>query len=138
MPWLKILHVATIICWCGLLLYLPALIAQAGGRAAAGGSPRLAWYMSHRLFALVATPAALLAIGSGTAIILVEQPLGIWLVLKLALVTAMVGCHALAGLLIVRLERQPTWRVTHYCAALSLVSLCLIFAVAWLVLRKTP
>ncbi len=138
MPWLKMLHVATIICWCGLLLYLPALIAQAGGRIAADGSPTLAWNMSHRLFTLVATPAALLAIGSGTAIVLVEQPLGIWLILKLTAVTAMVGCHALAGMLIVRLEHQPAWRVTHYCAALSVVSLCLIFVVAWLVLRKHP
>lgn len=140
MPWLKMLHVASVICWCGLLLYLPALIAQAqvGGRDATDGSQTLAWHMSHRLFTLVATPAAFLAIGSGTAIILVEQPLGIWLILKLTAVTAMVGCHALAGLLIVRLEQQPTRRVTSFCAVLSVVSLFLILAVAWLVLRKTP
>ena len=138
MPWLKMLHIAAIVCWCGLLLYLPALIAHAGGRTPTDGSPTFAWHMSHRLFTLVATPAALLAIGSGTAIILVDQPLGIWLVLKLAVVTAMVGCHALAGLLIVRLEHQPGTRVAHYCATLSFVSLCLILAVAWLVLRKAP
>jgi len=138
MPWLKMLHVASVICWCGLLLYLPALVAQAGGRVALDRSGTLAWHMSHRLFTLVATPAAFLAIGSGTAIILVEQPLGIWLILKLTAVTAMVGCHALAGLLIVRLEQQPTRRVTSFCAVLSVVSLFLILAVAWLVLRKAP
>lgn len=138
MPWLKMLHVAAIICWCGLLLYLPALIAQSGGRVAAGDAPTPAWHMSHRLFTLVATPVALLAIGSGTAIIFVEQPLAGWLVLKLAAVTAMVGCHALAGLLIVRLEHRPDEGVAHHCAALALVSLGLILAVAWLVLRKTP
>jgi len=92
----------------------------------------------HRLFTLVATPAALLAIGSGSAIILLEQPLGIWLILKLVAVTGMVGCHVLAGLLIVRLDHHSSWPVAQYCAALSIVSLFLILSVAWLVLRKVP
>ena len=144
MPWLKTLHVAAIICWCGLLLYLPALIAQAGGRSGAAGSTgaegssALALQLSHRLFTLVATPAALLAIGSGAAIILAQQPIGIWLILKLTVVTAMVGCHAVAGLLIVRLEQQPDRRVNVHCVVLAVVSTCLILAAAWLVLRKMP
>ncbi len=94
--------------------------------------------MSHRLFTLVATPAALLAIASGTVIILVEQPIGLWLILKLTAVTAMVACHALLGVLIFGLEQRPARRVGPYCAALAITSFALILCVAWLVLRKAP
>lgn len=138
MPWLKMLHVAAIISWCGLLLYLPAVIAQAAGRGAIDETPMSVRHLPHRLFTLVATPAALLAIGSGSAIILLEQPLGIWLILKLVAVTGMVVCHVLAGLLIVRLDQHPGRPVVHHCAALSIISLSLILSVAWLVLRKAP
>ena len=29
MPWLKLLHIAALVIWCGALLYLPALLLQA-------------------------------------------------------------------------------------------------------------
>ncbi len=29
MPWLKLLHIAALVIWCGSLLYLPALLLQA-------------------------------------------------------------------------------------------------------------
>ncbi|WP_226250979.1 hypothetical protein [Halomonas sp. SBBP1] len=29
MPWLKLLHIAALVIWCGSLLYLPALLSQA-------------------------------------------------------------------------------------------------------------
>ena len=29
MPWLKLLHIAALVIWCGSLLYLPALLSHA-------------------------------------------------------------------------------------------------------------
>ena len=68
MPLLKLLHFAALLCWCGSLLYLPAMIA-------AGKRSEQLFYRDHAhltrmVFTLISTPAALLAIGSGTALFL--------------------------------------------------------------------
>lgn len=106
MPWLKLLHIGAVIVWCGALLYLPALLAAAArphdpGKAAAFvGAPLLrAFYTS------VATPAALVAITSGTWLFATRGPLAPWLIMKLALVSLLVLGHGACGLLVLRSER---------------------------------
>ncbi len=106
MPLLKMLHFTALIAWCGTLLYLPALIAascRSPQRAERPGHPQL----NRTVFNLIATPAAIVAIGSGTALFLRDGTFGIWLVAKLTAVAVMVICHALCGLLILQCERQP-------------------------------
>ncbi|TWD99097.1 putative membrane protein [Pseudomonas sp. AG1028] len=135
MPLLKLLHFTALIAWCGTLLYLPALIAA---------SCRTAYSMEHpghpelnrTIFTLVATPAALLAIGSGSALFLRDGTFGIWLVAKLTAVAVMVICHALCGLLILQCERQPRPALTIACAALGSLTFAMMAATLWLVLAK--
>ena len=102
MPLLKLLHFMALICWCGVLLYLPAMIA-AGTRS----SDELFYsdhaHLTSTVFNLIATPAALLAIGSGTALFLRESIFDPWLIIKLTTVAGMVLCHALCGVLILRI-----------------------------------
>lgn len=135
MPLLKLLHFTALFAWCGTLLYLPALIA-ANCRTAYSmerpGHPAL----NRTIFTLVATPAALVAIGSGTALFLRDGTFGIWLVAKLTAVAVMVICHALCGLLILQCERQPRPALTVACAALGGVTFGMIAATLWLVLAK--
>src|SRR5690606_40905463 len=69
MPLLNLLHFAALLCWCGALLYLPALIA-AGTRRGDSLFYRDHAHLTRMAFTLIATPAALLAIGSGTALFL--------------------------------------------------------------------
>src|SRR5690606_28173585 len=85
MPLLKLLHFAALICWCGALLYLPALIA-AGTRRSDDLFYRDHAHLTRMIFTLVATPAALLAIGSGTLLLLQDERFGFWLILKLSTV----------------------------------------------------
>lgn len=139
MPWLKLLHITAVIVWCGALLYLPGAVAASRPAAPAGpaspfghGGPRVL----RSVFTLVATPAALVAIASGTAIFVLLGPLAPWLVAKLALVGALVLGHGACGMLILRLERQEAAHLRAWSTSIAAWSLLSLLGIAWLVLRK--
>lgn len=104
MPWLKLLHIAALVTWCGALLYLPALLLHAlqlrKDTGFAQGTPP----MPRFFYNSIATPAALVAIASGTLLFLLHGLLGGWLILKLGAVVLMVAAHGCFGWLILRLE----------------------------------
>ena len=120
MPLLKLLHFAALLCWCGSLLYLPAMIA-AGTKRSEQLFYRDHAHLTRMVFTLISTPAALLAIGSGTALFLRDGTLAGWLIMKLTVVTAMALCHALCGVLVLRIEREPERGVTYQCMALGVL-----------------
>ncbi|HAF92376.1 MAG TPA: hypothetical protein DCG67_11550, partial [Pseudomonas sp.] len=59
-----------------------------------------------------------------------------WLIIKLTAVTGMALCHALCGVLVLRVERRPDRRVTYQCLTLGLLIPLLISLTLWLVLAK--
>lgn len=135
MPLLKLLHFAGLLCWCGALLYLPALIAAGTSRS----EPifyRDHAHLTRMVFNLIATPAALLAIGSGTAIFLVHELVAGWLIAKLTMVAGMVICHALCGVMVLRIERTPDLESRTQCSVLGACIVAFIAATLWLVLAK--
>ncbi|TLX57213.1 hypothetical protein DN824_11690 [Stutzerimonas nosocomialis] len=135
MPLLKLLHFAALLCWSGALLYLPALIA--GGAKRSGDIfERNHAQLTRMVFTLIATPAALLAIGSGTALFLRDGIIEGWLVMKLTAVAGMALCHAFCGALLVRMESQPERGVTLPCILVGALIPLLISATLWLVLAK--
>lgn len=135
MPLLKLLHFAALLCWCGTLLYLPALIA-AGTRRSEPLFYRDHAHLTRMVFTLVSTPAALIAIGSGTALFLRDEILAGWLIVKLSTVAGMVICHALCGVLLLRMEHEPERSITVQCALIGAVVASFIAATLWLVLAK--
>ncbi|MEQ6327641.1 CopD family protein [Pseudomonas chengduensis] len=135
MPLLKLLHFMALIGWCGALLYLPAMIA-AGTRSSDEMFYRDHAHLTRTVFNLIATPAALLAIGSGTALFLRESIFDPWLILKLTTVAGMVLCHALCGVLILRIERAAEPALRRDCLLIALLLSALIGATLWLVLAK--
>lgn len=135
MPLLKLLHFAALLCWCGALLYLPALIA-AGTRRTDALFYRDHVHLTRLVFTLIATPAALLAIGSGTAIFLRDGLVAGWLVIKLTSVAGMALCHALCGVMLLRIEREPETGVRLQCTLLGGLIALLIGVTLWLVLAK--
>ncbi|MFG6667554.1 CopD family protein [Halomonas sp. HNIBRBA4712] len=104
MPWLKLLHIAALVIWCGSLLYLPALLNHALVLRRDAGFAQGTPPMPRFFYNTVATPAALLAIGSGTLLFLLHGLMGGWLILKLGAVVVMVAAHGAFGWLILRLE----------------------------------
>lgn len=137
MPWLLLLHIGTLLCWCGALMYLPALIVVSNRPQAPFadtlGDQRS---MPRAVYTLVATPAALCAIGTGTVVFLVYGIVEVWLLVKLALVSALVICHLLLGLLVVRAEKKPPSALTTYCGLLAMLMAVIMVAIVWLVLAK--
>lgn len=136
MPWIKILHIATLLCWCGALLYLPALLFASARPGGASSFHAPAPVILRFLFTHIATPFALLAIMSGTLLFIVGQLTGGWLVLKLGAVTGMVFCHVLCGGLIVRLEQARLRGMIPVSALVAAVAATLMLAVLVLVLSK--
>ncbi|ASL27664.1 hypothetical protein E0E54_12015 [Azotobacter chroococcum] len=136
MPWLLSVHIVFLLIWCAALFYLPGLIAGSSGANFEVSSRQHAVLLNRQLFNLLATPAALFTIASGTLLFLVQGTLGIWLILKLTAVVVMVVCHALYGALILRLEREPQTVVTSLCVALAVTSALAVLCVVWLVLAR--
>ena len=131
---LKFLHILAIAAWSGGLLCLPFLYAQ---RRRLGGDALFRLHNFTRFFyvALV-SPAAFVAIASGTVLIFLQSTFEVWFSLKLALVGAMVMIHVLSGLVILRLfepgQSYPGWRVVVVPA----VTLCVIGGILVMVLGK--
>lgn len=135
MIWLKLLHFAAIAIWSAGLICLPGLYVQ---RAHVPDEPS-----KHRLQALVRffyvviiSPAAFVAVGSGTALIFVREPFEAWFSLKLAFVGALVMIHIFTGLVIIRLfddgRTYPVWRF----AAATTLTVAVVGIILVVVLAK--
>ena len=136
LAWLLALHIAGLAVWCGSLLYLPALVASGTLHESHTAFEPGPAALNRLVFTRIATPAALFAIVTGSALFLLDRSLGIWLILKLTAVTGMAICHVLLGVLILRQERDPDTSYTVPCALLGAASTILIGTVLWLVLFK--
>lgn len=137
MLWILALHIIALLFWAAALLYLPALIAGvAAGRTEIIESHHRHASVARFVCTHVATPAALVAIISGTVVFLLDRTVEIWLIVKLTLVTGLVVCHTLAGLLILRAEGEGGKPVRLWCWLLGIVLCVLMTAIVWIVLAK--
>lgn len=125
MLWVKGLHLAAIAFWVAGLVCLPGLYLR---RTRVRDRDSF-----HRLHALVrflyvgiVSPAAFLAVASGTALVFLRQTFDVWFFLKLAFVAVLVVLHVLAGTVIVSLFRRgrtyPLWRRIVAVTAVLLAS----------------
>ena len=135
MLWLLLLHIIAVLCWCASLLYLPALIISSTSQQPATSQQRLMdiVVMIYRLFT---TPAALIAIVSGTSIFLLEEIAESWLTLKLTLVFFLVLCHAFSGWIILQNQRLSYQKLVLPCILLGVGIVMLILTIIWVVLTK--
>ncbi len=135
MPWMLLLHISTMLCWCGSLLYLPALIANITARTNQLEEPSRI-KLPRTIFNQFVTPVALLAIVSGTIIFLQMHIIATWLLVKLTLVCGLVICHVMNGWMILTMEKTPGKPMPLTCLCLGVVSAILITTIIWLVLSK--
>ncbi|MDX9875565.1 MAG: CopD family protein [Spongiibacteraceae bacterium] len=136
MIWLKVLHIMAIASWGGLLLYLPAVVAS-------NVHPRT--HLAHELkneafgrylFTLAATPAALVAIISGTLLFLLDRNIAAWMFAKLFAVCGLVFCHAACGWLVLRSEQEPARARPAVTFAVAATAPLFILLILWLVLAR--
>jgi protoporphyrinogen IX oxidase len=132
---LKFIHLATIAIWSGGLLALPFLFWQRRALEAGPDLDRL-----HRIARLVyvelTSPAAFIAIASGTALIFVQATFEEWFSIKMVLVGLMAMLHVVAGLVMHQLF-SPSGRFGRLSfVVLSSSYAALIVAILWVVLAK--
>lgn len=137
MLWILVLHISALLFWCAALLYLPALIAGMHTRQIEISEPYHQYGSIARfVFTHIATPAALLAIMSGTIVLLLNRTAELWLIIKLTLVVGLVVGHTLVGLLLLHTQERSSKPVRLWCWSLSAVLGILITAILWVVLAK--
>ncbi|TGG91565.1 hypothetical protein E4656_16180 [Natronospirillum operosum] len=137
MLWFLVLHIGTLLFWCAALLYLPlTIMGQTRQQLNLVDSPLAADGLPRFLFTHVATPPALAAIMTGTAVFLLDRNADGWLILKLTLVSGLVVCHALTGLLVLRAEAGQTRGLLIWCRISLTTQLLLMTGILWLVLAK--
>lgn len=135
MAWIKGLHIACLLVWCAGLICLPLLLARHNSSMSSSEFDRLRM-MTRFTYAVVASPAAILAILFGSALIPLRAITGEWLVLKLVAVAAMMLFHVHCGALLSRLGHETGQRPYSISIVRTLVPVVLIALVLWLVLAK--
>lgn len=98
----KFIHIASIAIWAAGLLCLPFLFAQRRSSDPQHEAERLHGLVRF-FYVVILSPAAFIAIGSGTALIFLRQTFEIWFQLKLVAVGIMVLIHLLSGLTLLAL-----------------------------------
>lgn len=133
--WVKIIHIITLVTWTAGLFYLPALFA-----AHPGTQDRDSYYrlraITRSVYVGIVSPAAVIAIVSGSALILVANAHGGWLALKLTAVGLMAAYHAFCGYLLSEIRNDPASYRPSRLLSLTAVPLVLVPIVLWLVLAK--
>ncbi|WP_375056687.1 hypothetical protein [Zobellella sp. DQSA1] len=134
MAWLLFFHIGSLVTWAAALCILLLLISGvtlAGQQTCNNGDS-----LQRLWFTRLASPAGLLTIVSGTAIFAVEGNFESWLLLKLTLVTGLVICHVVAGLLILYSNRPKASGIAGKCSGLLAVILLFLLGIIVLVLLK--
>lgn len=133
--WLKAVHIIALLAWSATLFYLPSLLA-----AHPGITERTRFYrlraMTRTVYIGIASPAAIVSIVSGSALIVVANAHGGWLALKLTAVALMVAYHIYCGALVAAFRERPVERRPAALHALIVVPAVLVPVVFYLVLGK--
>lgn len=133
--WLKAIHITAMLVWSATLIYLPSLLA-----AHPTTTGKTAFYRLRAAIRIVyigiASPAAILAIVSGSALIVVASAHGGWLALKLTAVALMAVFHVFCGALVAAFRDYPVRRSPALLHCLVIAPVILIPLVFYLVLGK--
>lgn len=133
--WTKSAHIAALVFWCACLFYIPGLFAAHAKPLGRRDFHRLR-AQTRVVYLGVASPAAVIAIVSGSALIYLRDVSGGWLPLKLTAVAAMVVLHLVDGWLVGWHRERGVSRHPFVLFVLVLVPASLVGLVLWLVLAR--
>lgn len=132
----KLIHIAAIAIWAAGLLNLPGLLAAHPQCAGSEADFRRLRKQTRLVYVALMSPAAVIAVISGTVLVFLAASIGGWIVLKLAAVSGMVLLHVYMGKLLGQLLKQPQLRRPFVHQILVLPAVMLIVAVITLVSWK--
>ncbi|MEI4263720.1 CopD family protein [Roseovarius sp. D0-M9] len=134
-PHFKGLHIAALIFWCGGLAALPLMLSLHDKAASQADFTRIR-HITHFSYVFAITPAALVAIGSGTALIFLREAYVPWLFAKLVFVALLVAFHAWIGGILTRVAESAGQHVPPKPVLPLILLLVPVLAILALVLGK--
>ena len=105
MLWIKALHLLAVIAWLAGIFYLPRIFVHYAEGRAHGEDVRRLIVMARRLFGFM-TMMAVIAVLLGLWLWLGFHDSGLWLMIKLVFVLALIGYHIGCRVLLGRMIRQ--------------------------------
>ena len=131
----KFVHIAAISIWAAGVVSLPGLYVQRTHVKDRGALLRLQSLVRFAYIAII-SPAAFIAVLTGTALIFLRQTFEPWFSVKLAFVGLLTVIHILTGLVVIRLFREgevyPVWRFVMA----TVLSGAVVVAIFFIVLAK--
>ncbi|GGL78477.1 CopD family protein [Wenxinia marina] len=122
-PHLKAVHVMGLLVWCAGLFALPLMLARHDPAIGQADYTRIR-RATHYAYTYFITPAAVLAIASGTALIFLREVFVTWMFAKLVFVAGLVTFHVWVGYVLVAVaEREGEHRAPDPGLPLTLLLL---------------
>ncbi|EAR52053.1 hypothetical protein OG2516_18350 [Oceanicola granulosus HTCC2516] len=134
-PHVKALHVGMLLLWCSGLFALPLMLARHDPAIGQSDYARIR-RATHYAYTLFVTPAAVIAIASGTILIFLREVFEVWLFAKLGFVALLVTFHVWIGYVLVAVaEREGAHHAPAPGLPLALLMVP-VLAILTLVLAK--
>lgn len=138
-PWIKALHVVSMVAWMAGMLYLPRLFVYHCDAAPGSAASEMLKVMERRLLRAIINPAMIATFLFGGALLatpgVVDWSQG-WIWLKLALVLAMGGVHGALSRFRRDFEADRNAKSTRFYRFLNEVPTVLLIAIVVLVVVK--
>lgn len=116
----KFLHIAALAIWCAGLVSLPLLLSKHDKDDAQAEYARLR-LLTHKAYVVIVTPAAVITIALGTALVFLRGAFVPWMFAKLVAVGVLVILHAWIGhITLIEGERQGHYDPPRYFPAFAL------------------
>ncbi|MCB5177541.1 MULTISPECIES: CopD family protein [Microvirga] len=134
-PYLKALHIAMLSLWCAGLFALPLMLARHDPAIGQADYARIR-RATHFGYTFVITPAAVIAIASGTLLIFLREVFVLWMFAKLVFVALLVSFHAWVSYIIVAVAETEGSHTPPEPLVPTLLLMVPILAILTLVLAK--
>lgn len=102
---MKAIHVTTVIVWCAGLFALPLMLRHLVPEQSQGTFARLR-KVTHYGYTRLMTPAAVIAVAAGLALIFLRETYTGWMIAKLAAVGLLACVHGFQGHVVLRSEEE--------------------------------
>ncbi|MBS1301779.1 CopD family protein [Loktanella sp. SALINAS62] len=134
-PHFKALHIGMLLLWCSGLFALPLMLARHDPVIGQTDYARIR-RATHFAYLFFITPAAVLAIASGTALVFLREVYVTWMFAKLVFVATMVTFHVWIGYVLVAVAEQGGTHSAPAPTAPLVLLLVAVLCVLTLVLAK--
>ncbi|HEY8213008.1 MAG TPA: CopD family protein [Methylocystis sp.] len=134
-PYFLAFHILTLSLWCAGLIALPLMLSRHDPAISQTDYARIRRY-THFAYTLGVTPAAVLAVVSGLALVFLRDAFTPWMFLKLVFVAALVLTHGWVGHTVTLMEETHGLHRPPHPALPAMATFIPIFAILFLVLDK--